>query len=79
MTKAKTKTITVKVDDQNPQSLELLATSIIELSEGVKKLLSSRITRNAIVVLLKDSTGLSARDINNVLEAVENLKKAYTK
>lgn len=77
--KAKTKTITVKVNEQNPEPLEILAKAIIDLSDGLNKTLDSKLTKRAIVALLKDSTGLPKGEIETILNAISELKKAYTK
>lgn len=63
---SQTKTITVKVNDQNPEPIELLAKSIIELSAAYNRILAGPMKRHALVVLLKDATGLSQRDIINI-------------
>lgn len=78
-TPAQTKTITVKVNEENPEPVELIAKSIIELSDGYRKIMSGHLKRHALVVLLKDATGISQRDIIKILEAVSDLKNMYTK
>lgn len=73
------KTITVKTDEKNPEPLEVLAQAIIDVATAFEKMNNGRITQHAIVVLLKDSTGLSQRDIKAVLVACENLKRYIRK
>jgi hypothetical protein len=75
---AKTKTITVKVDEENPQPMEILAQSIIELSDGVKKLLAGSLNRRALIILLNASSGVSKTEIHNILISIEELKKDFT-
>lgn len=77
--KASTQTITVKVKEENPEPLELIAQSIIDLAEAFKKIETSPLKRHTIVLLLKDRTGLSQRDINAVLDAAPKLADYYTK
>lgn len=69
----------VKQDEQNPIDTEVLAQSIVDLSDGVKSLLSGPLKRDAIIVLLRDYTGLPKRDISTVLYGLEGLRKEYTK
>lgn len=59
----------------NPNSPVDLTTALRQTEEGVKKLLRSGLTRNAVLVLLADDTGISKRTINEVLEAATNLSK----
>lgn len=78
-TPARNKTITVKLDEENPEPVEILAKSIMDLSDGYNKVMSGHLKRHALVVLLKDATGLSQRDIVKVLDAISSLKTMYTK
>lgn len=78
-TAAKTQTITVKTNEQNPEPLEVLAQSIIEVSEAAQRFNNSRLKSRAILVLIKDITGLSMRDIETVLNAAAKLKDVYIK
>lgn len=73
------KTITVKTDEKNPEPLEVLAQSIIDVANAFDKINNGRVTQHAIILLIKDSTGLSQRDIKSVLIACENLKKYVKK
>lgn len=76
---AKTQTITVKVNEQNPEPLELIAKSIIEISDAFKKIETGPLKRKTIVLLLRDVTGLPQRDINAILDAAPKLKDYYVK
>lgn len=78
-TKTQDQVITVKVNEQNPEPLNVIAESIIEVSEAFKRVQSSNLTERAIVLLLQDMTGLSQRDIKSVLEAAPKLSHYYTK
>lgn len=73
------KTITVKTNEKNPEPLEVLAQAIIDVASAFEKMNNGRITQHAIIVLLKDSTGLSQRDIKAVLIACENLRRYIRK
>jgi hypothetical protein len=76
---AKTQTITVKVNEENPEPLEVIAQSIVDISDAFKKINESRLSRKAVVLLLQDLTRLSQRDINLVLDAAPKLKQFYVK
>lgn len=58
--KAKTQQITVKVKEENPEPLELLAQSIIDLSEAFRKIEAGPLKRRTIVLLLQDATSFTA-------------------
>lgn len=60
----------IKIDTDSP---EILASAIIEIAKSAKALLSSRLSGRAILVLLKDSTGLPMSDIEKVLVAASEL------
>lgn len=68
----------MEVLDDEPADVHDLATNIRKLSEGVEKLLASGLNRKAVVVLLKDHTGVSQKTINTVLDGLQELAKKYT-
>jgi hypothetical protein len=78
-TPAKTQTITVNVKEENPEPLELIAKSIIDIADAFNKINSGPLKRHTIVLLLQDATKLSQRDINKVLDAAPKLKEYYVK
>lgn len=49
--------------------------SIRKISDDARSMRNSGLTREAGLVLLKDATGLSKKDIATVLDATENLVK----
>lgn len=67
----------VTVTGDQPQ--EVIAQAIIDLSDGVRKLLSGRLTKRAIIILLNKSSDVSFTSIERVLDALESLKKDYTR
>lgn len=71
--------IKVQQNVENPEPVEVIARAVIDVAEAFKKISAGRLKRHTIVVLIKDQTGLSQRDINQVLDACENLAKEYTK
>jgi hypothetical protein len=78
---AKTKRITVRVNETKPEPLEVLAASIIEVAAAYKKLDQSRLKRRVVVLLIKDLTqnNVSITDIERVLDAVPLIADKYIK
>jgi len=74
--------IRIKKDEENPESVELLAKSIIEVAEGFKKFTNSPLTQRALLVLLHDGIGaqkITKAQIKLVLEGLPRLKSWYIK
>jgi len=73
------KTITPKPNDEpENDGEEKLVESIRKISRAVGRILKTGLNRKAVVVLLKDDTGLSGRVIENVLDSLEDLERKYT-
>lgn len=64
------------LDDVGP---EIIAQSIVDIATGMKAITASRLSRRALIVLLKDVSGVSHSNIIKVLDALEDLKTVYTK
>jgi hypothetical protein len=60
-----------------PIEKPILAEAIVEISDGVTELLKSGVNHRAVVVLLRDQTGIAKRDIEHVLRALKSLKQDY--
>ena len=77
------KTITVKTNEENPEPVELIAQSIIQIAEAAKRISESRLRKRAIVLLIKDAIPpkykVGMTEIEQVLEAAESLKRHYIK
>jgi hypothetical protein len=76
------KRIKIKKDENEPESIELLAKSVIQVAEGFEKLKNTSLTQRAIVVLLQDGIGVSSiskKQIKLVLDALPQLKRWYVK
>lgn len=74
--------IKIKKNEENPESVELLAQSIIQVAEGFEKLLNSSLHERAYLVLLQDYIGqtkISRKQIKLVLDALPRLKAWYIK
>ena len=76
------KNIKIKKDEETPESVELLASSVIQVAEGFQKVLNSPLTERALIVLLHDGIGtqkITKSQIKLVLEALPRLKGWYIK
>ena len=69
-------TIRVKKSDP-PESTEILADSIVRISEALTKLEASGVNHKAIVILIQAATKLSRRDIEAVLDVQKRLAGWY--
>lgn len=59
--------------------VEILAQSIVDISEGMKRINASRLSRRALVVLIKDATGVPIKTIETVLNGLSGLQATYVK
>lgn len=60
-------------------SLEAIADHVAVIAEVGKMIKNSRLKERAILLLLKDATGLSMTDISRVLDALPKLEMKYLK
>lgn len=58
-----------------PEDYNRIAESISKISDAAKALRASGLSKDAVIVLIKDATGLPKRDINAVLIAAEDLRR----
>jgi len=72
------KRITVKKSDP-PESTETLAEAIVSIGQATKKLMDSRLNKEAIIILIQAKTKLSRRDITTVLDSLPQLERWYLK
>lgn len=79
MAKAKEQPVVVKQNEENPEPMEIIASSIIQISEAVKKMNSSRLQPKAIYLLIKADTGLPMSTIQKVLTSAALLESTYIK
>ena len=76
------KNIKIKKDEEQPESVELLAKSVIQVAEGFQKVLNSPLRERGLIVLLHDGIGatkITKAQIKLVLEALPRLKGWYVK
>lgn len=64
-------------EKKHEEMVEGIATNIAQLSRQVSSLLGGRVKMKTIVILLAHSTGLSQRQVTEVLVALQNLEKDY--
>lgn len=65
------------IPEIEPADAKRLAEAVRKIEKAAKELSESGLNRKAIVVLLADSTGVSRRDINAVLNGLESLAAEY--
>lgn len=70
--------VNIVQEEESPVQKDVLANEIIRMAGAVNKLLLSGLNEKAIVVLLRDATGLSKRNITLVLNALAQLREDYT-
>lgn len=76
------KNIKIKKNEEEPESVELLARSVIQVAEGFERIKNTSLTQRALIVLLQDGIGqsrISKSQIKLVLEALPRLKAWYIK
>lgn len=71
--------VSVKKSEDKPESKEVLASAIVKIGDAMDSLLKSGINRRAIVVLIQHETKLPMRSINDVIDAMKQLKCWYCK
>lgn len=74
--KKKETEIVVKNEEQIPT--EIIAASIVKLSQASQRMLSSGLNRRALEVLLEDASSVPMSDISRVLNALPRLAELYT-
>lgn len=60
-----------------PETPEVLAAAITNISDGMNKLLASGLNRKAIEVLLYDATRVNKKDITKIISALKDMKRDY--
>lgn len=71
--------IAVKLDEKEPEPVEVMARAIIQISEAMAKISKTRLTRRALVVLIQANSGLNQGTINIVLDNLADLEKNWLK
>jgi hypothetical protein len=76
------KIISIKKNEEMPESVELLAQSVVQVAEGMQKVLNSSLSQRALIVLLHDGIGqskITKSQIKLVIEALPRLKGWYVR
>lgn len=71
------KNIEVKLNEEQPESTEIIAASIIKISDGFSRLLRSGLNERALLVLIKDHTGVAMHEVKKVMDCLPRLKEIY--
>jgi hypothetical protein len=70
------KTKVVQDEDGEPIAVEIIADAIVAISDAMKRIDRTRLTRRTIVTLILDHTsGLRRTDVDTVLNAMEQLER----
>lgn len=69
--------VVVKQEEGLEVSAEILARSIVKLSDGLEGWRKSGMRRSALVILLVASTRVCKRDVEAVLNGIDRLKADY--
>jgi len=78
LTKPKVETVTITAGaGDNAVEVETLAATIVEIGKAAKKLSKSGLNRQGVLVLLKHHSGVPFREINLVLDGLEELEDKY--
>ena len=71
--------VNVAQDSEKEIPAEIIASSIVEISKGMKKLNETRLTRRAIVTLIHENSKISRSAIEIVLNNLESLEQTWLK
>ena len=71
--------INIVQDPEKPVERNILALAIKDIATAMKRLVQTGVTREAVVVLVKDRTGLSKRDIEIVLNGIAQLERDFVR
>lgn len=74
--------VSVVKDEEKVIEIKIMEEAIVQVATAARKLLSSRLSKRAIVVLIKDSmsgSGLPLKDIEWVLDCASKLDSRYLK
>jgi hypothetical protein len=67
------------VDPESEVAPELLAKAIVQVSDAAKKLLGGPLKPRALLLLLRDASGVGMDDCERVLNAAADLRRRYVK
>ena len=77
------KNIRIKKNEENPETPEILAASLIKIADSFEKIMGAKegLTQDAVIVLLQGMKGnkVGKPDIKMVLENLKRLKGYYVR
>ena len=75
----KEKLVVTQKESKEEITVEVLAQSIKDISDGVKKLRSGRLNDKAIILLIQKSSGVGAGTVKRVIDGMQSLEKEFLK
>lgn len=76
------KKVTIVKDGEKVIEVQIMEQAIVDVATAAKKLLNSKLSKRAILVLIKDSivgNHIGLKDIEVILDCAANLGKRYLK
>ena len=76
------KNVRIKKDELKPESVELLAKSVVQVANGFNKLFEIGLTKSCILILVRGIIGeskITKSKVRLVLDALPRLKSWYLK
>lgn len=69
----------IKLNAIDPEPLEVIAESIIQVADAFDKIKNGKLTQHAIVILISETTGVTRTDIRKILNCAADLRKHFIK
>lgn len=69
----------VKQDPEKPIAAEVIASSIVEIAAGMRKINETRLTRRAIITLIHERSKVPRTQIEAVLDNLDSLETTWLK
>lgn len=79
MSEQSMKTIVNQKPDKEPIPAQVLADSIVEIGKAFRAINATRLRRSAIVALVHDKSKIAKRDIEIVLNNLDDLERDWLK
>lgn len=68
-----------QVCEELETSLDVIVSNIVQISEGMKKLASSRLKPDILYVLVSRASGVNVGEVKKVMEALPHLEEKFCK
>lgn len=69
----------VKAEDKEVIPTEVIAQSIKEISEGVKKIRAGKLNEKALIILVHKASGVATDTVRRVINGMESLEREFLK